>query len=59
MAATAHAAEALGVSERVGRLSNGLIADLVLVEQDPLLSLDVWRLRLKCLKRTARSWFFA
>lgn len=40
MAATAHAAEALGVSERVGRLSNGLIADLVLVEQDPLLSLD-------------------
>ena len=40
MAATTHAAEALGVSERLGRLSNGLIADLVLFEQDPLLSLD-------------------
>ena len=40
MAATVHASKALGVSDRIGRLATGLIADVVLVEQDPLLSLE-------------------
>ena len=39
-AATRNAAEALGVSDQLGRLAKGLSADFVLVEGDPLVSLE-------------------
>jgi len=38
-AATRHAADALGVSDQLGRIKKGLSADLILVEGDPLASL--------------------
>ncbi|MEK9819727.1 MAG: amidohydrolase family protein, partial [Pseudomonadales bacterium] len=39
-AATRNAAEALGVSDQLGRIKKGLSADLILVEGDPLTSLQ-------------------
>ena len=40
-AATATAAEALGMAHRIGRVEPGKAADLLAVEQDPSVSLDV------------------